>query len=124
MQRLRMTVLAAAAVLAASGATIAAAQDSDTGQPGGQGRTTRATVGKYWGEDIKVGAGQYGLASVSCPAGMVSTGGGGSEGGASANGGDPFVIASYGGPSNWFVGVKNTDSVTRDVNAFVVCMTP
>lgn len=123
MKRLGTSVMVAATVLAASGATLAAAQDSDTGRQR-QDRATRASVGRYWGDDVAVGPGQYGTASASCPAGMVSTGGGGAEGGASQNGGDPFVVASYGGPGNWLVGVKNTDSVTRFIDAFVVCITP
>jgi len=122
MKRLGIPVLVAATVLAVGGATLAAAQDSDSGKQ--QVRAPRASVGRYWGEDVKVGPGQYAVASVNCPAGMVSTGGGGAIGGASENGGDPFITGSYGGPGNWTIGVKNTDSVTRSVDAFVVCITP
>ncbi|WP_146088231.1 hypothetical protein [Actinacidiphila yanglinensis] len=106
-----------------SGATLAAAQDDGSGKQR-SARAARASVGRYWGTDIPVGPGQYATASVSCPAGMVSTGGGGAIGGGSQNGGDPFFTGSYGGPDNWNIGVKNTDSVTRTVNAFVVCITP
>ena len=61
---------------------------------------------------------------MNCPAGMASTGGGGAIGGASDNGGDPFITGSCGDPGNWSIGVQNTDSVTRSVDAFVVCITP
>ncbi|MFE2103052.1 MULTISPECIES: hypothetical protein [unclassified Streptomyces] len=123
MKRLAISVLVTAAVLAASGATLAAARDGDGGKHG-TARAARASVGRYWGTDVEVPPGQYRTASVSCPAGMVSTGGGGAIGGASQNGGDPFFTGSYGGSGGWVIGVKNTDSVTRFVNAFVVCITP
>ncbi|MEC3997889.1 hypothetical protein VSR01_32130 [Actinacidiphila sp. DG2A-62] len=122
MKRSRMSVLVAVAVLATSGATLAVAQDDDAGGHGAT-RAPRASVGRYWGTDVSVGPGRYGTASASCPAGMVSTGGGGAIGGG-AQSGDPYFIGSYGGSDGWVVGVKNTDSVTRSVTAFVVCMTP
>lgn len=147
MKRLRFSVLATAAALVVSGTTLAAAQGGDADKPStssqsstsGTSRTssassasgshvsdraTRATLGRYWGDDVFVQPGQYGTASVSCPAGMMSTGGGGAEGNASQSGGEPFVLASYGGPDSWTVGVKNTDTVVRPIIAFVVCITP
>lgn len=126
MKRLGIPVLATAAALVVGGATLAAAQGGDTGSNGSHAsdRTTRATVGRYWGDDVLVQPGQYGVASVSCPAGMVSTGGGGSEGNASQSGGEPFVLASYGGSGGWTVSVKNTDTAVRPIIAFVVCITP
>ncbi|MFC9931581.1 hypothetical protein [Streptomyces sp. NPDC127190] len=129
MKRLGFSVLATAAALVVGGATLATAQGGDADKPGTSGshvsgRAKQATVGRYWGDDVIVQPGKYGTASASCPAGMVSTGGGGSEGNASQSGGEPFMLASYGGPNGWTVGVKNTDTVARPIIAFVVCITP
>ncbi|MFJ8232827.1 hypothetical protein ACIQ9E_23240 [Streptomyces sp. NPDC094448] len=128
MKRIRVPALTAAALLTA-GAGVAVAQSAGSGAPPHGDRAASKAAAPFqrtFGDLVTVPAGQIGNATVTCPAGTVSTGGGGVNIGlvAGADTGRSFVIASFGGTTGWQVTVRNTNTVQEGIRAFVVCTTP
>ncbi|QDY75146.1 hypothetical protein [Streptomyces qinzhouensis] len=128
MRRIKVAALTAAALLTA-GAGVAVARNADSGAPVQGDRAVSKAAAPFqrtFGDLVTVAAGQIGNATVSCPAGTVSTGGGGVNVGlvAGADTGRSFIIASFGGTTGWQVTVRNTNTVQEGIRAFVVCTTP
>jgi hypothetical protein len=69
---------------------------------------------------VTVSPGQNGLATVSCPSGLVPTGGGGAASAIRIFFTDSF--ASDG--TTWVVRGTNTGATDESIQAFVICTTP
>lgn len=102
--------LAVGAALVASSATTAGAapaakQNQDTARP--------AVVGAF----VPVAPGQNGIASVTCPAGTILTGGGGQTSAFRI-----FFTDSFRSGNTWTIRGTNTGTATEQLRAVAVCV--
>ncbi|MFH8476951.1 hypothetical protein [Streptomyces sp. NPDC018000] len=119
---LTLTALTAAGVLIA-GTTTALADDGSGGKK--TDVTTSANPAllaahqQIFGTAVTVPPGGNGLASATCPANQVPTGGGGTTSAFKI-----FFTDSYASGNSWIVRGTNTNTVNESIRAFVICTTP
>ncbi|GII94407.1 hypothetical protein [Sinosporangium siamense] len=110
-----LSALAAAAVLIGGPAAAAAADDGDD-RPAAAGAALRAPHPIFFGTFVTVPPNQNLTASVSCPAGQVPTGGGGTTSAFRI-----FFTDSFASGNTWSIRGTNTNTVNESIRAFVVC---
>ncbi|WP_283135906.1 hypothetical protein [Rhizohabitans arisaemae] len=123
---LALGALAAAAVLV-GGAPIASAADGSDEKPGLVAPNKAAAAHaaalaphpQFFGAFVVVPPGQNRVATVSCPAGQVPSGGGGATSGIRI-----FFTDSFASGNGWVIRGTNTNTANESIRAFVVCTTP
>ncbi|MFS8197757.1 hypothetical protein ACLVWQ_03625 [Streptomyces sp. CWNU-52B] len=80
----------------------------------------QAAHNQYFGPFVTVQPGQNGLATVSCPSGLVPTGGGGASSAYRIFFTDSFVSNG----NTWVVRGTNTGTTAESIQAFVICTKP
>ncbi|BAU85311.1 hypothetical protein SLA_4423 [Streptomyces laurentii] len=121
---LAVAVMAATALLAGSAPSANALDGGgDPPKPAFPTGTSAAAPSSahptYYGSKVSIPANGWALAHVDCPTGMVPTGGGGQTSSTAT-----FITDSYPTSGGWSVGVKNTQTLSNDAMAWVVCTTP
>ncbi|MBB5122453.1 hypothetical protein [Streptomyces eurocidicus] len=121
---LAMTALAALAI----GTATATAEDGPKNKPGivapSQQKAEKdadslAAHNQFFGDFVTVEPNTNRAATVTCPAGQVPTGGGGTTSAIRV-----FFTDSFASGRSWVIRGTNTNSVNESIRAFVICTTP
>ncbi|TVL91026.1 hypothetical protein [Streptomyces sp. SAJ15] len=122
MKRSRILTVLVTVALTAGAATAVAQGNDEKPVPEPKPRAVEAAAAahtQHIGDPVTVGAGQFRFAQVTCPAGTVPTGGGGSTSGTTL-----FFTDSYASGNLWLVGGKNTGTSDVVLRARAVCTVP
>jgi hypothetical protein len=115
----KKTYVMTGAALVAGGLLIAAPLSSASAgsspkNPAGSWAVGRAQV---VGASVAVAPGGHGLASVTCPAGKIISGGGGQT-----SGFDIFFTDSFASGNGWTIRGTNTGTTTQNLSAVAICL--
>jgi hypothetical protein len=122
MKRIYAASIGAVTLAALSVSGVAAAQTSSSSAATGTTAAKSSHVsssGRVFGTSVSVPPGANRIATVTCPAGKILTGGGGSTSAFKI-----FFTDSFASGNTWTVRGTNTNTVAESLTAFGVCVGP